>query len=206
MKKLLASLAVAGLLVSSTAVFAADEPLVNTSIYASFYDDLPSDGGELVEDDFFNDPIIVKLSPSNIGEKIENIDDASYIALSLRNSQLLFEIAGGDNTNDLTFVDVNNGDDLNLSDVVSGITNALTGSTDLAIFTDSDGVVTGFYTFTGDAAPIIDVTEADFLTLSTNGDLVTFKTVDPGSRPLLSVNVYSDDGTLEPLHTLALVQ
>jgi len=158
MKKVLGIFVAAVLLIGSaaSAQTSVSLPDLSSGISATFYDSDPYDGGELVESDF-----TVTLTDSSVGKAIDLDGDADYIVLEIDGIELAFETTGVTTTNS-TVVEVNDGDNLQLSEVVSAIYDAAEGETELAIFTD-DGIVTGFYSHQAGVDTNIDISDADTL-------------------------------------------
>jgi hypothetical protein len=69
------------------------------------------------------------------------------------------------------------------------VTAALSNTQNVAVFVDGDGVVQGFYTFTLDNLPNVNVEDAETLMVMTQNGVTTFTTVDPGAVNLNSVLV-----------------
>jgi hypothetical protein len=201
MNRIVTTLALAGtLLLGGLASAQTSQPLpaANSKIIATFYDGNPYDGGTLVESDF-----TVELSNNSIGKTINGVEDANYIMLNIGEDNLAFEVQGEMSTN-AQLSGVNNGEDIKLGEVVNDIVASLQGSTYLAIFTDSDGIVTGFYTFDEERIPNVNVPEADYVVFVYQDTSTFFQTVNPGTRSLESVNVKLNDGEETTLFNYAL--
>ena len=94
MKKLIALLLTGTLLLGSAS-------LAQTKMKATFYDGIPSDTGSIVTDDF-GQSVTATLVSQSIGEKIYNLEDAHYVSLNVADNTFVFEIYGGDTTNEMT--------------------------------------------------------------------------------------------------------
>ena len=206
MKTLVASLALAGTLVAGTVASAQNVvslPAADTPIVATFFDGNPADGGDILESSLWG-PIEVELDDSAIGEQIDDVEDADYLVLTVGDTSLTFDTTGGSskNTIHLEYDGEALDGDHTLADVVDDITAALEGESELAVFTDADGVVTGIYTYTGGNLPNVDVAEAGQVLVSRDGQLETFETVTSGVRPLETVGVVNSAGKTVPLGSL----
>jgi hypothetical protein len=73
------------------------------------------------------------------------------------------------------------------------VTAALSNNQEVAIFVDGDGVVQGFYTFTANNLPTINVEDAETVMLMGENGVTTFETSDPGTVSLDSVLVLQGD-------------
>jgi hypothetical protein len=194
MKKLLALLVTATLLLGSIS-------LAETSVQATFYDGVPSDTGSVVTDDF-GQSVTATLVSQSIGEKIYNIDGASYVSLAAADTNFVFEIYGGDTTNEMTLVSASNDSDtISLGEVTNAFDGALNTDLQLAIFSDEDGVVTGFYTFVAGNFPTVSTTDGVTLTLVNANGVTTFQTVDEGTVALDHVMVLQGS-TYIPLYSM----
>jgi hypothetical protein len=191
MKKIV-SLLVAGALLVGTVGFAQEKAMArqSTGIQATFYDGIPSENGALVTNDF-GQVIEANLVSSSIGKKIDGLADADYINLQVADQTLVFEIFGGDTTNEMTLdATTNSSSDSEGTTISLGqVTAALENAQNVAVFTDGDGVVQGFYTFTANNLPNINVEDAERLTLMSQNSVTTFTTIDPGAVKLDSVLV-----------------
>ncbi len=159
MKKVLGILMVIALLVGSAA--SAQNSLSLTqlgSIPVTFYDGNPSDGGSQVSTAF-----AVSVQNTSIGRKLDV--DANYIVLNVDGTELIFNTWGVISTTETPLKDVNGGASLSLGEVVQDIYAAANGEKELAIFTDSDGVVTGFYSFYPGVMPAINLLDASYTIL-----------------------------------------
>jgi hypothetical protein len=197
MKQILALVLVGGLLVGSMSL------AQDMTAKATFYDRIPSENGARLEDDF-GQPVEATLVNSSVGQKIYDIEDAHYISLQTDEQTLLFKIFGGDTTNEMTLDTKTNlmtgqdGNSISLGNVVADLEAAQNGEQHLAVFTNSDGVVTGFYTFTATNLPDVNVSDAETLTLFAQQSVTTLQVDDPGSVRLASVLVL-ENGTYKPL-------
>ena len=208
MKGIISTLAVAGTLLAGgmgSAQTTQTLPAPDTAIWATFYDGNPFGSGERLTADNFNDLRIdrVRLTDSSVGKNIDDVENADFIKLSIGEGELAFEVWGVTNTASTQLKGVNDGDTLQLGRVVSDLTRAMKGETNLAIFTDSDGVVTGFYTFDENRVPNVSVEEADYLVVAYDGNVSTLTTRDPGIRSLGSVAVDTGNGQYLTLARLA---
>ena len=201
MKKAL-SLLSAVLLVGglSSAQEVMNTPAADTPIMATFYDGEPFGNGDAIEDDF-GDVVEAKFTDSPIGEHIDGLEGEDYVVLSVGDLSFTFDTMGGDRPS--TIQPVYDGDsldgDLSLADVVSFITTTLAGKDGLVVFTDEDGVVTGFYRYIPgeDYPPAIDISsETEAVTVIRDGEVMTFETSSGGARPLEYVNVTDSAGEL----------
>lgn len=206
MKTLVASLLLAGTLVTGSLASAQNVvnlPAEDTPIVATFFDGNPADGGELIEDGLWG-AIEVELDDSAIGEQIDDIEEADYLVLTVGDTSLTFDTTGGSSKNSIHLVyDGEALDDASsLAEVVDDITAALEGEADLAVFTDADGVVTGFYNYTDANLPTVDLSEADQVLVSFDGQLETYQTATSGVRSLESVSVIDSAGETVVLGSL----
>jgi hypothetical protein len=174
------------------------QPAANSKILATFYDGNPSDGGTLVESDFQ-----VVLTDSTIGKSINDVEDANYIKLDVDDISLVFEVPGPMSTT-VSLQGVNNDADFNLGEVTNAIQQALAGNANLAIFTDDDGIVRGFYAFAPGESTRLDVADASQLLLFSSQTAVTYNVLSPGTRDLDNVQVDSGNGNYVSLFNLAL--
>ena len=157
MKKVLALISALVLLIGSAASAQSNLSLTqNSNIPVSFYSGNPSEGGSEVSSTFD-----VYLSDTSIGKKL--YVDADYIVLDINGTELIFDTWGVTSTTNTYLRDVNDGESITLGQVVNDIYAAASGEKELAIFTDSDGVVTGFYSFYPDVEPNINVSGATYL-------------------------------------------
>jgi hypothetical protein len=125
MKKLIA-LFLTGTLLLGSASFAQE-----TTVEATFYDGIPSDSGSVLTDDF-GQSVTATLHSHAIGEKIANLENAEYVSLNVAGNDFVFEIYGGDTTNEMTLVaETINNPTISLGEV----TNAFDGAanTDLQL-------------------------------------------------------------------------
>lgn len=97
MKKLIALL-LTGTLLLGSASFAQ-----GTKVAATFYNGIPSDTGSIVTDDF-GQSVTATLVSQSIGEKIDDLEDAEYVSLNVADNDFVFEIYGGDTTNEMTLL------------------------------------------------------------------------------------------------------
>ena len=157
MKKVLALISALVLLIGSAASAQSNLSLTqNSNIPVSFYSGNPSEGGSEVSSTFD-----VYLSDTSIGKKL--YVDANYIVLDINGTELIFDTWGVTSTTNTYLRDVNDGESITLGQVVNDIYAAASGEKELAIFTDSDGVVTGFYSFYPDVEPNTNVSGATYL-------------------------------------------
>lgn len=202
MKRLM-SLLLAGTLLIGTAGFAQQKAMArqDTGINAIFYDGIPSESGEIVEDDF-GQAVEVSLVSNSIGKRIHNLEDAKYIELQMGEEPLVFKIFGGDTTNEMTLEATTNdafdgdGTTISLGEVTAALNNT---NQDVAVFVDGDGVVQGFYTYTPDNFPTINVEDAETVLLMGQNGTTTFETDDPGTVSLGRVLVLQN-GEYVPLN------
>lgn len=188
MKKVLGLVLIGAFLVSSVSL--AKDMEGN----ATFYDGIPSKNGKMLEDDF-GQVLEASLVSNAIGQKIYDIEDAKYIDVEMGDQNLIFKIFGGDTTNEMTLAATTNvttgqdGTSISLGDVVADFEAAQSGEQNIAVFTDGDGVVTGFYTFTATNLPNINVKDAETLTLVSQQGVTALQVNDPGATRLASVQV-----------------
>ena len=208
MRGIVSTLAVASILIGGAAAAQTGSvsslPAADSSLTATFYDDNPFTGGEMLEGDLYGSVVKASLSPGSLGNVVDNSDEADFVLLQVAGGGdgLAFELRGGSSPNTLSFNGVNGDTTLKLSEVVGDINAALSGETNLAVFMDGDGVVTGFYTFGGGVMPNINVDEATHVALVWNGQIDVLETLsDPGARPLRTVQVVQD-GTSASLSDL----
>jgi hypothetical protein len=187
MKKIFALLLTATLLLGSLS-------LAETKVAATFYDGIPSDTGSVVTDDF-GQSVTATLVSQAIGEKIYNLEKASYIELQAAHTNFDFQIYGGDTTNEMTLVGATNtsDDSISLGEVTNAFDGALNSDLQLAIFSDDDGVVTGFYTFVAGDLPTVSTTDAVTLTIVTKDGVTAYETLDAGTVKLENVSILQGD-------------
>jgi len=206
MKTLIASLALAGTLVVGTLASAqevASVPAADTPIMATFYDGNPFGSGEVIEDEYGN-VIEVSLTDSPIAEHIDSLDDEDYVVLEVGDQSFTFDTLGGDATSNihLEYDEARLDGEPILHDMLASLTALMAGDAELAIFTDADGVVTGLYRYAGDTDgnPNIDVSsDTAQVTISSDGELMTFDTSDSGAMPLENVSVTTSAGEVVAL-------
>ena len=188
---------VIGLLLASALVigplgFAQEKAMARQSagIQATFYDDIPGENGALVTDDF-GQAVEARLVGNSIGRKIDGLEDAEYINLQVAEQNFVFEISGGDTTNEMTLEATTNSSSNSDGTTISlgEVTAALDNNQNIAVFVDGDGVVQGFYTFTATNLPNINVEDAETLMVMTQNGVTSFTTIDPGTVKLDSVLV-----------------
>jgi hypothetical protein len=196
-KKLIGLVVAGAFLVSSVSL------AENMEAKATFYDGIPSENGQMLEDDF-GQVVQATLVSNAIGQKIHNIEDAQYIDVKMGEQNIVFEIFGGDTTNEMTLAATTNvttgqdGTSISLGDVVADLEAAQGNEQSVAVFTNDDGVVTGFYTFTATSLPNINVTDAETLMLISQQGVTTLQVNDPGATRLASVQVL-ENGNYTPL-------
>jgi hypothetical protein len=196
-KKVIGFVLTGALLVSSVSLA---ESMKTT---ATFYDGIPSENAQRLEDDF-GQVVQATLVSNAIGQKIHNIEDAKYIDVQMGEQNLVFKIFGGDTTNEMTLATMTNvttgqdGTSISLGDAVADLEAARGNEQNVAVFTDDDGVVTGFYTFTATNLPTINVEDAETLTLISQQGVTTLQVNDPGVTRLASVQVL-EGGNYLPL-------
>jgi hypothetical protein len=197
MKKVIGLVLTGALLVGSASF--AQEMTAN----ATFYDGIPSDTGQLIKDDF-GQSVEATLVSNAIGQKINNIEDAKYVNVQLGEQTYLFKIFGGDTTNEMTLDTKTNittgqdGNTVSLGAVVADFNAVQNSEQNIAVFINSDGVVTGFYTFTATNLPNINVDDAETLLLVSQQGIKTLQVNDPGATRLASVLVL-EQGSYTPL-------
>ena len=199
MKKVLATLGVASVLLVGTLVSAQDTSDLPTDsdIVATFYDGNPYDGGEAVG-------VSKTLNIGNLGSRINDIEDADFVLLQAGEGGLAFEISSGENSPiGMDITGINGGNTLRLSDVYDDVADALNGKGNFAAFIDENGAVVGFYTFSDQAAPNVDVDDAAYVVLTYNGQATVFNTRTSDARPLGQVSV-DVEGESVSLQNLAL--
>jgi hypothetical protein len=197
MKKLIALLLTGTLLLGSAS-------LAQTKVEATFYDGIPSDTGSIVTDDF-GQSVTATLVSQSIGEKIYNLEDADYVSLNVANNNFVFEIYGGDTTNEMTLVaDTNDGATISLGEVTNAFDGAANTDLQLALFSDEDGVVQGFYTFTSSNIPNVVTTDAVTLTLVNSAGATTYQVVDSGTIALENVQVLQGEAYVSLYHVANL--
>lgn len=205
MKSLITTLALAGTLLLGTAAAQSAQllPAADSSIIGTFYDGNPNDGGTAVEDAYHR-PVTETFTTGNLGSRLHDVDEADYLTLAVGDADVVFEVSGADaSPNALTLRGVNADEAITLAEVVRDISAALEGDADLAIFTDEDGVVTGFYSFEGNL-PNVEVEDASTLTLTYQGSVYTYAVRDEHvSAPLDTVSVQLDDGSFTTLASLS---
>ena len=206
MKTLVASLVLAGTLVTGTLASAqevASVPAADTPIMATFYDGNPFGSGEVIEDEYGN-VIEVSLTDSPIAEHIDGLEDESYVVLEVGDQSFTFDTLGGDATSNIHLEydeERLDGEPL-LHDALASLTALMAGDAELAVFTDADGVVTGLYRYAGDTDgnPNIDISsDTAQVTISRGGELLTFETSDSGAMPLRDVSVTNSAGEVVSL-------
>lgn len=170
---------------------------------ATFYDGIPSENGTMLEDDF-GQPVEATLVSNAIGQKIYDIEDATYINVQVGEQNLVFNIFGGDTTNEMTLATATNvttgqdGTNLSLGEVVADLDGVQRGEQNVAVFVNDDGIVTGFYTFTATNLPNINVEKAETLLLFSQQGVKTLQVDNPGAVRLASVLVL-ENGNYIPL-------
>jgi hypothetical protein len=198
MKKLIALL-LTGTLLLGSASFAQ-----GTTVEATFYDGIPSDTGSIITDDF-GQSVTATLVSQSIGEKIYNLEDADYASLNVADNNFVFEIYGGDTTNEMTLVaDTNDNPNISLGEVTNAFDGAANTDLQLAVFSDEDGVVQGFYTFTSSNIPNVVTTDAVALTLVNSAGATTYQVVDSGTISLENVQVLQGEDYVPLDRTAAL--
>ncbi len=170
---------------------------------ATFYDGIPGENGSVLEDDF-GQVVETRLVSNSVGQKIYDIEDAKYIDVNLGEQHFIFKIFGGDTTNEMTLDATTNlttgqdGNHISLGEVVADVDTAQNSEQNVAIFINSDGVVTGFYTFTANNLPTINVEDAETLTLFSKQGVTSLPIDDPGATKFESVLVL-ENGSYTPL-------
>jgi hypothetical protein len=201
------ALLLTGTLLIGTASFAQQVP----KITATFYDGIPSDTGAMVTDDF-GQAVAATLVSNAVGQKIEGLEDAKYVNLQVGEQAFVFKLFGGDTTNEMTLASRTNpssgedGTTVSLGQVTTILNHALTDDEHVAIFTNDDGIVQGFYTYTATNLPTITVEDADTLTLLSRTGAETFQIADPGTVKLASVLVLQDDNYVPLNRTIIFKQ
>lgn len=173
-------------------------PDADTAIVATFYDGNPFGSGKLQSTDF-----TVLLSGTSIGRAIHDVEDANYVMLDLAGTEIAFETWGITSTTSTALKNVNNGENMLLGDAVQDIYAALTGGKELAIFTNNDGIVKGFYSYYPDVDTNVNVKDADLLMVFEDTTCTVYETADAGATKLKYINV-SVDGALIPFGHVAL--
>ena len=161
MKRIINTLIVGALFLLSASVAAqiiVPLPGADEAIVATFYDGNPFAGGDLVDTS-----TTVLLRDTSIGRKLHNIKDADYIVLSIAGTRLAFETWGITSTTSTPLKGINDGEYMLLGEVVQGIYDALLEEKELAIFTDADGVVKGFYSYYQGKNTLVDAPDAETL-------------------------------------------
>jgi hypothetical protein len=195
MKKLIALLLTGTLLLGSASL------AQGTKVEATFYDGIPSDTGSIVTDDF-GQSVTASLVSQSIGEKIYNLEDAQYVSLNTADTSFVFKIYGGDTTNEMTLVaDTNDDSSISLGEVTNAFDGAANTDLQLAILSDEDGVVQGFYTFTASNIPTVVTTDAVVLTLVNSTGVTTYDVVDSGTVSLENVQVLQGEEYVSLYHT-----
>lgn len=198
MKTLVASLALAGTLIAGSMASAQNVvslPAADTPIVATI-DGNPADGGALIEGGLWG-PVVATLDDSAIGEQIDGVEDADYLVLTVGDTSLTFDTKGSSKNSIHLVYDGGAFDgEPTLADVVSYITAALEGEAEIAVFTDVDGVVTDVYSYTDANLPTVNVSEADQVLVSHDGQLETFETATSGVPTLESLSVLNSAGEI----------
>ena len=209
MKTTLTTLALAGAVLLGG--FASAQDAADLDVQATFYDRNPHGGGEEIES--------MTLSTRGGAKAFEDdtVDDARFVTLDVGEGSLTFEIVSMGSSQQSTVLDLNGIDDagdddaVKLQEVVGDIQMAIDGQTELAVFTKGtpdSGVATGVYRFndgsnSGDN-PVVRVNEANYFTVTYEGNTATFETTTPGVRPLSDVRVTTEDGETLSLFRLSL--
>ncbi len=210
MKNILTTLVLAGTVLVGGVASAQTDP-ANLDVQATFYDSNPFSGGEEIESTILSTGSVVSAFED------DTVDDAEFVTLDVGEGSLTFEIVSVGSSQASTVLDLNGIDNASdddavmLNDVVQGIQMAIDGQTELAVFTEGtpdNGIATGFYRFNdgsnmGDN-PVVRVNEADYFTVTYEGNVTTFETTTPGFRPLSDVRVTTDDGETLSLFRLSL--
>ena len=206
----LLNLALAGsLLAGGVALAQTTQPLAEegTPIWATFYDADPYGGDALEENastgSIRQSVIRTRMSSGPVSKAIDGVESAKYVLLEADNAALAFEITSGSSAQNIKLANVTD-DDITLNDVVTDMSNALKGNTNVAIFVDRDGIVSGFYTFSENDVPQVNVTQASRVALTYDGQVAVFDTKAPGVRSLSNVFVQAADGSEVSLFNLAL--
>lgn len=184
MKKLLALFVTGTLLLGGIS-------LAETNVQATFYDGIPSSTGSVITDDF-GQPVEATLVSHAIGEKIYHLEAARYVSLAAADNNFVFKIYGGDTTNEMDLVSTTNtlgSTTITLGEITNAFDGALNSDLQLAIFSNDDGVVTGFYTFIASDLPTVSTTDAVTLTLVSKAGVSSYQTVDQGTVKLENVTI-----------------
>ena len=185
--KTVASLLAALLIGGAVSAQTSPTPIRATDIRATFFNGNPFDGGSLIETDF-----AVQPTDSSVGRAIalDEAERADYVLLSSDERQLAFETSSVTSTI-ATRLKVGN-TVLSLGEVTEALYDTAAGETQLAIFTDADGVVTGFYDFAAGVDIAVDVDEADVLLVAVDGAGQSYVVADSAAATLGRVAVQID--------------
>ena len=164
-------------------------PSADGVIDVMFYDDDPFDGGELVEGQYK-----IGITDLATGHSINTDDHIAYVVFVVGETDLAFSTSGITHTS-VPSLTVNDDEKLSILEVAHALFTADGGATQVAIFIDEDGLVSGFYEHYAGVNINVDVPEADHLILASVDGSYVYEVIDPGSKHLSTVNVHVDSGT-----------